>query len=552
MAVPVSSLFDTQSRRMEERISKAVMLYLATADPVWRDTIVTAMGVASADALGRNMEVIKMMQTAAGGVIESGGPRGDFTTYGDATNTTYGAGGDLSIGNTSQTLPDANEDVSGVPIWFKIPMRSIMTNQKFTLGEMQAEVMPSTIGQITAPKQLAFARNLSRRLCSSWYTSQTESFRLCGLGPATGTGAYTVTSGTHRIRFYPSNKAVARLAKGDRVDLFKDLTNSGTVYPTRLNDTNVTAGGVVYGDAAGQTHSTRIKAVITSVNKMQGWAEISFDPSSTYDAKFTGTGSLTAGQLGDGAYVVWANSTVGGAAFTDIPGLNSYLKFGGSTNAQKRILGDEAVGTVGSGIIDVDVFPQHMSFYATVSGVLTEHGLNRYLDAVAEAMEDDGDFIDTLVTTYGVVRAAAAQKEAQMTLERFGKVNTLTASGEDGRGMEHAHNGRVYKIWCSRWQEYGTLHGYRRQGNWDVYVPPSLPGAQGASGVEAGIPFEYLVPSITGLPTTKWPIYTSTGRLTEASQMPGHLRMTLAPRTQFRGMKLASLTEDRVTSEVIS
>lgn len=545
MAATVNSVFDTNQKRIEERLSKTLEVFLAQADPVWRETILSSVGVGGVDALGRGMEVNKLFLPAVAGVIESGGPRGDWTTYGDDVAPTSYAG-ILNTQGVSRTFPDALEDPSGLPIKLRVPMRSLITTMKMTMSEKQAEALPAFIGQITAPRLVAFARNLSRRLCSSWYCSQSDNFRLCGLGSSSGTEAYTVDGTNKSIKFYPSNRAISRLARGDRVDIFRDY--SGT--PVRMNDTNVTAGGVVAGDAAGQTFSTRIKAFITKVNKMQGWAEIQFDPS-TAGAKFTTTGSLATGQLSTTSYVVWANSTVGGAAFTDIPGIHSWMKFGGSTNAEKRLLGAEALGTEGDGIINVETYPEFMSFYKAVNNVLTEHRLNLYLDRFYEAAEDDGHFLDTLVTTQGVIRAAAAQQEARMILDRTGKLSSLAMQGEDGKGMVHHHAGREYMLHTSRWQEYGTLIGYRRQGNWTRYTPPTTPGSQGMAGVEAGVPFEFLVPSITGLPTTQWPIYLN-GQLTDASQMPGHVRLTLIPEKQVRGMKLTGLSEERVLSDPTS
>lgn len=544
MAATVASLFDTHKDRIEERISKAFEVFLMQADPVWRETVLSATGVGPVDALGRGYEVVKFFQNAAAGVIESGSPRKDWTTYGDNSMVAYGD--KLNVQGASQTFPDALEDPSGTPVKLRVGMRSILTNLKQTLGEKQAEATPALVGSITAPRMVAFARNMARRICSSWYVSQSSNYRLCGVGISTGTEAYTVDGTAKTLRFYPSNKAVARLAVGDRVDIFRNISS----VPVRLNDTAVTAGGVVTGDGAGQTFATRIKAFISKVNKMSGWVEIQFDPA-TAAGKFTTTGSLTAGQISTDAYIVWANSTIGGAAFVDIPGLNSWMKFGGSTNADNYILGDEALGTTTTGIVDVSKHPEFQSFYKAVNGVLTEHRLNLYLDRVTEAFEDDGHFIDTLVTTQGVIRAAAAQKEARMYLDRTGRVSSLAMEGEDGKGMVHHHDGREYKIFTSRWMEYGTMQGYRRAGNWTRYTPPSMPGSQTGGGVEAGIPFEFLVPSITGLPTTQWPVYSS-GNLTDVSQMPGHLRMTMIPEKQVRGLKLASITEERIYSEAVS
>lgn len=544
MAAPVNTLFDTHKIRIEEKISKTIEVFLMQADPLWRDTLLSSQGVGSTDALGRGLELVKIFQNATAGVIENGSVRNDWTTFGDDTVTSYGP--KFFLNGVARTLPDPLEDPSASPYKLRVPIRSVMTTMKMTLGEKQAEATPAFIGQITAPRLVAFARNLARYLCSSWYTSQALNFRLCGLGPSSGTDAYAIDGTAKTITFTPDNKAISRLAVGDRIDIFADFSS----VPVRMNDTNVTAGGVVSGDAAGQTLATRIKAFISKVDKMRGTAVIVFDPA-TASGKFTTTGSLTASQLGNSAYIVWANTRIGNASFTGIPGIHSWMKFGGSTNQDNYLLGNEAIGTVNDGIIDVGVHPEFKSFLKGVNGVLTEHKLNLYLDRFMEAAEDEGHYLDTLVTTNGVIRASAALKEARQYLDRTGRLSSLAMEGNDGAGMVHHHDGKEYKVHTSRWMEYGTLIGYRRQNNWTRYVPATTPGSQGMGGLEAGIPFEFLVPSLTGLPTTRWPVYLN-GQLTDASQMPGHLRMTLVPEKQVRALKLTGLTEERIYSDAAS
>lgn len=543
MAANTNSLFDLQKIAIQEVISKKVEVSMAKADPVWRDTVLSAQGVGEVGAIGRGLEVKKLYNSAVGGIIESGSVRGDFTMYGDDSGVNYS--NVLQTIGTTRTVPSAADDPTGLPASLRVPMKSIQTNMKITMEEKQAEALPAFIGQVMAPRLLNFAEGLARRLCNSWYVSQTNNYRLAAIGSSSGSEAYTVDGTNKKIKFYPTNRALNRFARGDRVDIMRNF--SGT--PVRMNDSNVTAGGVVQADAATQTLASRIRAFVSAVNKLQGWVEVTFDPA-TSAGKFSGTGSLSTGQLSTDSYIVWANTTVGGLAMTDIPGFHSWAKFGGAATADNQLLGSEALGTTVDGIIDIRIHPQFQSFYKNVNGVLTEHRLNTYLDRVQEAFEDDGHYIDTMVTTAGVIRAAAAQKEARMILDRTGNLSSLAKEGEDGMGMVHHHNGRQYSMTVSRWVEYGTLLGYRRSGNWVKYVPPKVPGSGNMPGVEPGIPFELLVPSITGQPAVTWPIYNN-GELTSASQMPGHLRMTLVPDKQVRMMKLDNLTEERVNTDTM-
>jgi hypothetical protein len=70
------------------------------------------------------------------------------------------------------------------------------------------------------------------------------------------------------------------------------------------------------------------------------------------------------------------------------------------------------------------------------------------------------------------------------------------------------------------------------------------------SQADAFVPFEFVAGAITGSSTNQLPIYqtASTGGaslVTQASQMPGRIRMQLVP-DQVNGMKLTGITEDRI------
>ena len=87
MAAVAGSLFNLHEDRIEEVINKNVEIFLPGLDPIWRDLISTSQGVGPADALGRDLKILKVFMGSMAGVLEQGAPRGDLTLYGDDTDT---------------------------------------------------------------------------------------------------------------------------------------------------------------------------------------------------------------------------------------------------------------------------------------------------------------------------------------------------------------------------------------------------------------------------------------------------------------------------------
>ena len=136
MAAVSGSLFNLHEDRIEEVINKNIEVFLPGLDPIWRDLISTSQGVGPADALGRDLKILKVFMGSMAGVLEQGAPRGDLTLYGDDTDT---HGSRLYTQSLNQVWPDPTEGPNAAPYRLGINMRSMMSNIMFTLGEMQAE-----------------------------------------------------------------------------------------------------------------------------------------------------------------------------------------------------------------------------------------------------------------------------------------------------------------------------------------------------------------------------------------------------------------------------
>ena len=560
------SIFDRQSNRIQEVLNKSMRVFLAGLDPVWRDNVVTSQGVGNSGDLGRDLKITKLFMGSLTGVIEAGQGFGDKDLYGDLTNA---LGASMHVQQANQAYPSPLEGPNATAYRLAIPMRSLVTNLMITLGEKQADATPALIDQVIAPKLTAFARNMSHTLCNYWYLSQNESYKLC---TATNFSTSAAVGNAYRFSFEPSNYAVHRFSRGQRIDfLWNSTYDSGNQTGVRANDsadqsTATTSGTLALSEA---TRSTRLQVLVESVDPLTNKvtciaggapATPGTGVNPTAWQKHTGaagsvaTGTVTTMSTMNGYVdVVYANSHildgVGTTTFTAIAGINSWLKNGAETGGTRptSLLGSESDS---SDYIDVVERPEFKSFKYAVNGVLTEYNLKRYLQRVHSAFEPLGHTIDTLIASEGVWSAYESQKIGQYRIDRTNRVASITNEGQ-AEGFTFSFEGHTYKGHTSRFVEAGTMYGIKLGGkNWKKYVPPSPAGMSKMSQADAYVPFEFVAGALTGTSTNQLPVYqTASGGgaslVTQASQMPGRIRMQLVP-DQPNGMKLTGITEDRV------
>jgi hypothetical protein len=523
---PTDSLFGRHSQQLEELINKNVDTILPTLDPAWRDTVVTSQGVGPASAIGRDMKILKLYRGGLTGVIEQGERYNDFALYGDATTSISAK---LYQQTATQTWPDALQGPAINSYRLGIGMRSMLTNLAVTMGEMQAEATPAFIGDVIAPKLKGFAQNLSHTLCNYWYTSQNLGYSLGAFNAGTYNITACNTGATATTTFIPSNYAIDRFYVGQRVDFIKATAGVPDITANTDRINTVTSGTV------------RIKCFVSAVDELKGTVTVTM-------VNDTGTNFSVYNTSGvDNVAVVYANSKLQGTnAYTGIAGINSWLKFGDGTtteNAANCLLGAER--DTGN-LINVAIHPEFKSFGVSSVGTLTEHKLRQYIRRFHAAKNKYGQTIDCLIASDGVWLSYEAQKIGQYTLERQGKLSNVNNEGSD-QGFKFTFEGRTYNGYTSTYIEDGVVYGIKKGGsNWKRYVPPDPKGVQKFSEADSFIPFNFVVPALTGMSTTKFPIL-SGGLMTEAMQMPGMLRMQLVP-DQAAGMKLSGVTTDRVWS----
>jgi len=531
---PTDSLFSRHSQQLEELINKNVDTLLPTLDPAWRDTVVTSQGVGPASAIGRDLKILKLYRGGLTGVIEQGAQygKGDFALYGDDTTVINQK---LYLQSATKTWPDALQGPAVNSYRLGIGMRSMLTNLAVTMGEMQAEATPAFIGDIIAPKLKGFAQNLSHTLCNYWYMSQNNGYRLATVkDKSTVTDASGTGAGPWSVTFRPDNYAIDRFYVGQRLDLL-DPTNTGK----RKNG----------GDASSWSKGdTRVNLFVSATDELKGYVTVT---STQWNFNGNTVNSTVTGAIANDDVVVYANSgsnaqSTGTQSFTGIAGINSWLKFGDGATAtadENYLLGGER--DTGNQI-SVLTHPEFKSFAVSNVGTLTEHKLRQYIRRFHAAKNKYGQTIDCLIASDGVWLSYEAQKIGQYTLERQGKLSNVNNEGSD-QGFKFTFEGRTYNGYTSTYIEDGVVYGIKKGGsNWKRYVPPDPKGVQKFSEADSFVPFNFVVPALTGTATTKFPIL-SGGLMTEAMQMPGMLRMQLVP-DQASGMKLSGVTTDRVWS----
>jgi len=528
---PTGALFDKHSDRIEEVINKNIDVFLPGLDPVWRDTIVTSQGVGPADAIGRDMKILKVFMGSMAGVLEQGKPRNDVALYGDDTDD---LGTRMYLQNLAQTWPDPLEGPNPSPYRLGIGMRSMMSNIMFTLGELRAEAVTAFIGQVVAPKLEGFAKNIAHTLCNYWYINQNDQYKLGTIATITDTDGNAVDAADTEVRVTVDELAYDRFYVGQRVDI---LDSAGSF---RRNDSA--------GDGS-QTSATRLKVFVSKIDELKGYVYLVSDTTPFH------SGGAADSTSADNDLIVFAGSHDVGAsasvATTGIAGINSWLK-GGSGGSDNYLLGDEKSGTA-TEQIDVTAHPEFKSFTKGSVGTLTEHKMRQYLRRFHNAKNKHGQYIDCLIASDGVWLAYEATKIGRERLDRTGRLSSLSSEGSQ-EGFNFTMDGRTYTGYTSTYVEDGTVYGIRKGGNnWKRYVPPTPSGYKKFDKAESFIPFNFIASALTGTGTNKLPIYDSSGSgnrnmVTEGVQMPGVLRMQLVPE-QPSGMKLTGVTTDQQWSD---
>lgn len=532
MAAPTGSIFSTKATQIEEIINRSVGVYLPTFDKVWEDSIVSSQKVGNTGDLGRDFLINKLYTGGLTGVIDPGGPGGDFTLYGDPSNTALGA--KLFTQGLSRSFPDATQGANQSSYRLSIPMRSMVSNIMVTLGELQAEATDAFIGEVVAPKMEGFARHMSQLLCNYFYLSQNLYYALTSIGGTTLNTHYGFqdTNTTMWWDLTYSNYAIDRLMVGMRVQIYNSTGATLVTVPTLGANTIF---------------------IVVAVDELAGKVFLKAIDNSLVNGISPGSGDIMVLANSKGS-----SSTPYAASpyFTGIAGINSWLKFGdtgGTTDsADNCLLGGERTGNASDtrlgGNINVNIHPEFRSLgYNNGGQPLTEHVLRKILRRFHSAKNKYGQTIDCLIASDGVWLAYEAQKIGRQFYDRTGKLSSLQSEGSK-EGFTFEFDGRTYEGATSTYIESNTVYGIKKKNNWTRYVPPDPKGVKKDPKMASWSPFRFVGAALTGTGSNQIPIFNIASNrtlITEGVQMPGFLRMQLVPE-QAAGLKITNVAEDRV------
>lgn len=525
MAVTSGSLVDIHSDRIEEVLNKTIDYITPSMDPIFTGTILSSEGVGSADDIGRDWKIIRMFQTGVNGVFEQAASRGDFPLYGDQLTSLSNR--PMYSQSINQTFPDGLAGANHIPYRLGIGMRAMVGNLVWSLSELTAEAHSAFIGNVLAPKLRGFARNIMQYLCNAFYTNQATYYQLCAIS-SISYGA-EATPGPFTMSFQPDNYAVDRFLIGMLVDIF---TSNGA---TKIND-----GHNVYVSSVDELTNT---VTLSS-------ATFPFDGDSTSGSSSSGD----AGFVDNGDIIVHANQNSSGTHY-NFAGLNSWVKFGGSTTNEKYLLGDDYDS---ANPIDVDKYPEHKSMLYSFGGAaLTEHVLRQVLRRFHAAKGNKyGYEVDTVIASDGVWLAYEGTRIGREWVDRTNRVAATTSQGlasdRNFGGFTFTMDGRTYRGMTSTYVEANTVYAIKTGGgNWKRYVPPDAKVNKTFDQLKPGYPLRFVAPALTGGSASHLPVFSvasSRTLATEFVQMPCWMRMQLVP-TQFCGIKLTNCAEDRIYAD---
>lgn len=531
MAITVGSMLDRQSQTIQELIGRTAVEIGINVSGFFDEFVLSDADVIGDNILGRDMVWKKKFYGSLAGVIEGGKKTSHFGLYGDITDA---QGVKFARQTLTQAFPDATQSVHPIPYGLQGGLYSLTFNLMITLGTLQLQATPANIKEHVRPLFMGLAKNIGHFIDNAWNLDGSDQFALAGLGPNTGTGAYTLQSSANTITFFPTNQITRRFEVGQEVDLF--------VSTTRVNEAS----------------NVRIAVRVQSVDDWNNKVILVTDDVDVAGSSFTWTNVFTTTTLGNGTCnVVAANTDDDGAgAFEGIYGWRRWIVPGDDAqavdHASNVLLGSDAQGSLNNGKISVLQHPEFRSGKFTSIGDLDETTLLSILERAESALGRRGMMTDRLVAAEGIWLDVFDSLQPRSMFNRGnaepGAIRQLGMKGP----FEIVSSEHTYMGTTDRKLPDGEIVSLKTRGNWSIVAPNDPQGTQrGAMDAHGGrgfskIPALFVVPALSGNSSIRALMYTSNGQqLTEGSQMPGYVRMNLIPKDQIPGFILTGVNSTR-------
>jgi len=534
------------SQAIQEVIGKSTREYTSKGSRIFRDAILAQMAAGSADGIGRDLKWARTFMQGRAGVVKQGGLTNYVEMTGDATRS---IGEKLFQQRVVETWPDPEYGVQGLTHRLEGTLHSMQTNLMFSLGELNLEANPNCIRSFLMPKVRGHGETIGDIITQAWWGDRENQFRLCSVKVGTAVWATTGT-GLPTLTFETTEEVTRRLSPGLPVDIF-----TGNSPDVRINEdgSNVRVPAFVY--SVDDWHN---KVTICFIRGDSG--DVVAEDGSTSYSGATMSAKMDNSEAGDGAeYITHAN--VAGAAGANSSGMYSvydWLKFptdGSAADADKYLLGSAASGTAATQV-DVTVHEQFRSGKWANVGDLTERKLYKYLQRAHYAFKRYGHTIDSLYFSFGILARTFALQQAQEMLDRTGRVATVNKMGLDGE-YSISVDGMTYTATTEEYLEKGRVVGLKTRDNWEILTPNDGRGVSKASNSEVPnkVPFRFIGKALGNasdlIPITKAATATGSNLSTEASMMPGMIRMQMVVKEngQVPGFMLTDVNTETVFAD---
>lgn len=545
MSVPTNSYFGIEQNRFEEVLSNRVMDYTVQEDPIYRDILLTSQGRIESSELGRDYRIIKLMTGGFAGALRSGGAYDDFVNYGDPNSSTLGA--KLRFNGQGFEFPMALEQGVAPRVYrFGIPIRSMLGSLDSSLAEQSADKLPANRGEIMAMKTEGLAKNIAHTLGLSFYLSQNDQYRLGTVGTVTqdetGTTLTTNSTGSNpdTITITLTENTYHRFAVGQQVSFYDPGDRQ---LQLRLAT-----------ETTSTTRATRADGIFVVLNVDEASGTVTL---AHYRALDIYEDAIQPGDIVCFADITSFSATTpfsasGSQRFTNIAGINSYLKW---DDNDPFLLGDERDPNNAISILD---HGEHRSVRFSMSNqTLTEHELRKRLLSFHRAKKRYGQTIDCLLAGDGVWLELEKSRIGREMIDRTNSVSSLRNLGSDGEQQKDAmvfrFDGRTYNGYTSYHIEEGTLYGIKKGDNNFKMVTPPDPDNARSDDSNAGAPVRFINPIFNGggsiyRPVTSTPSGSTLAHMTEFMEAEFYLRMQLVP-DQCSALKIEDCRTDVLYSD---
>lgn len=530
MPTVADSIFSKNSNILKEDLGRMPIDLAPDYAPWFGDLGFETFG-RSSRVLGRDLRFKQRYRGTLTGVIQSGINSNWVDLFGDK-QTDYG-NAPFRLHDITEVAPDPRDSANPRRYGLTMELYALEFTLPLTYGQMKLEVTPSNIDEEIMPVFEGFARHLGLHFVTGFFAKQELGYRLGSIGSSSGSTPWAVNTTDDTVTFYPMEKSTYRFAEGQPVDLYTVIS-----APTRVNE------------SAGVRIRLFVSIVDDSENKVVLQADPNADTSGWAAQLVAAPATIAASSFVTPAKNRKSGSWSGQYSFWD------FLKWGGATNADKRLLGSSAITTTSDDFIDVTIRTAFKSWHRDVNGSLTIREFVRDLDSADRGFRRrwPSAGIETAIGSEGLFQAFWELDASQERLMNNRPGSQSNYGLESGFQIQTPRGLKV-RLYESCYLEDGTIVAMKMKDNFKVIAPPLAQGAStGPSNMQPegpanALPLEFYAQAL-GFPTDKVPLFDGNGNMHKACHIPGFAAYQIFPENQVPGAVWERVQTSRVFSTV--